>query len=175
MGTRRRRAEPAAALPVVTAEQVAADRAAGYLARAWTLPSPPVGALAPSFRAVVDPVTDPPLPSVPPVSTALVLEIAPGRTVPLRSPAVLGRRVAEAPNRVAVLLDDPNKSVSREHAAIRPTADGTVIVEDLRSANGTTVVHASGAQEDSVAGRQVVALPGDTIMLGDYSVRVLPA
>lgn len=165
---RRRRDEDTPGRPVVTSAEVARDREAGYLSRAWVLPTP-----TPTDRdpdVVVH--TDQPLPTIG-VVPRLVLEVAPGNVVPLDQPVVLGRRVSTEPGRRAVLLDDPGRSVSREHAAIRPTGDGTLVVEDLGSANGTVVVRASGAQEPSVSGAQVTARPGDTVMVGDYAVRIL--
>ncbi|MGN6409472.1 MAG: FHA domain-containing protein [Curtobacterium sp.] len=165
---RRRKDEGAPERPVVTHAEVERDRQAGHLSRAWVLPSAPVSDREPD--AVVH--TDQPLPTIG-VVPRLVLEVAPGSVVPLDQPVVLGRKVQTVPGRRAVLLDDPGRSVSREHAAIRPTGDGGLVVEDLGSANGTVVVRASGAQEPSVGGAQVVARPGDVVMVGDYAVRVL--
>ncbi len=154
--------------PVVTHAEVERDRQAGHLSRAWVLPRVPV----PDREPDVEVHTEPSLPTIG-VAPRVVLEVAPGNVVPLDQPVVLGRKVATAPGRRAVLLDDPGRSVSREHAAVRPTGDGGLVVEDLGSANGTVVVRASGAREPSVGGAQVVARPGDVLMVGDYAVRVL--
>jgi hypothetical protein len=165
---RRRKDEETPHRPVVTSAEVARDRESGALSRAWVLPS------APSSDATADTEVRPEhaLPTVG-VVPRLVLEVGPGEVVPLDQPVVLGRRVATVPGRRAVLLDDPGRSVSREHAALRPTGDGGLVVEDLGSANGTVVVRASGAQEASIGGAQVVVRPGDVVMVGDYAVRVL--
>lgn len=165
---RRRKDDEGPKRPAVTRADVERDRQAGYLSRAWVLPAAPVSDDEPD--AVVR--TEQPLPTIG-VVPRLVLEVAPGNVVPLDQPVVVGRRVPTAPGRRAVLLDDPGKSVSREHAAMRPTGDGGLVVEDLGSSNGTVVVRASGAQEPSVGGAQVIARPGDVVMVGDYAVRVL--
>ena len=171
---RRRRDVELPSRPVVTGAEVARDRESGILSRAWVLPS--VGATD-QQRPLATTTTTPPSASRSDawvgVVPRLVLEIAAGEVVPVDRPLVLGRRVATKPGRTAVLLDDPGRSVSREHAAIRPTGDGGLLVEDLGSANGTVVVRASGAQEQSIGGAQIIARPGDTVMVGDYAVRVL--
>jgi pSer/pThr/pTyr-binding forkhead associated (FHA) protein len=172
-----RRTTTVVELPVVTADQVAADRAAGVLSRSWTLPFG--GAVAPLRPTTEVGTTDPrpagPASALPESRRTVVLEVAPGHVVTVGDGAIIGRRVRDATSRTTIPIDDPSKSVSREHAAVRPTDDGGLLVEDLGSANGTTVVRASGGQDASVAGQQVVARPGDTIMVGDYAVRVLVA
>ncbi len=70
------------------------------------------------------------------MSEPLTLEIVEGpdagRRVVLEGPIVIGR----APDTGLVLKDG---EVSRHHARVSPAADGSAVVEDLRSANGTFV------------------------------------
>jgi pSer/pThr/pTyr-binding forkhead associated (FHA) protein len=58
-----------------------------------------------------------------------------GRRVSLSGPAVIGR----APDAGLVLDDD---QASRHHARVTPQPDGTAVVEDLGSTNGTFINHA---------------------------------
>jgi pSer/pThr/pTyr-binding forkhead associated (FHA) protein len=57
-----------------------------------------------------------------------------GKQVALAGPLVIGR----APD-VDLVLEDGQ--VSRQHARVSPTADGSALVEDLGSANGTFLNH----------------------------------
>jgi pSer/pThr/pTyr-binding forkhead associated (FHA) protein len=57
-----------------------------------------------------------------------------GRQIALDRPVVIGR----APD-VELVLDDDE--VSRHHARVSPASDGSAVVEDLGSANGTYVNH----------------------------------
>lgn len=57
-----------------------------------------------------------------------------GRQVPLDRPIVIGRDPA-----ADVVLGDGQ--VSRKHARVSPATDGSAVVEDLESANGTFVNH----------------------------------
>jgi hypothetical protein len=69
---------------------------------------------------------------------ALTLEIVEGpgagRQLPLERPIVIGRGAD-----VELTLEDGQ--VSRHHAKVSPAADGSAVVEDLGSANGTFVNH----------------------------------
>lgn len=69
---------------------------------------------------------------------SLILEIVEGpgsgRQLALNEPIVIGRA-----SDADLVLDDAE--VSRHHARVRPTADGSATVEDLGSSNGTFVNH----------------------------------
>ena len=75
-----------------------------------------------------------------------------GRSIALEQPIVIGR----APDTDLVLEDG---EVSRHHARVTPASDGSAVVEDLDSANGTFVndneVHGSARLD-----------PGDELLLG---------
>jgi pSer/pThr/pTyr-binding forkhead associated (FHA) protein len=93
---------------------------------------------------------------------ALTLEIVEGpgagRQLVLDGPVVLGRS-PEANLR----LDDGQ--ASRRHARVSPAADGSAIVEDLGSANGTFV-------NDNELHGQARLDPGDQLLIGVTIVQV---
>ncbi len=76
----------------------------------------------------------------------------PSFDLPTGNPVTLGR----AENSAVRIADD---TVSRHHARLEPGADGACVVEDLRSANGTTV------NGQPVEGR-VDLLDGDRLTFG---------
>jgi pSer/pThr/pTyr-binding forkhead associated (FHA) protein len=75
-----------------------------------------------------------------------------GRQLTLGGPIVIGR----APDVDLTLEDD---QVSRHHAKVSPTPDGSAVVEDLGSANGTFVNH------NELHGSAQLE-PGDELLLG---------
>lgn len=93
---------------------------------------------------------------------ALTLEIVEGPgaggQLVLDRPAVLGR----SPD-ANLQLDDGQ--VSRRHAEVTPVADGSALVEDLGSANGTFVNH------NELHGKTRID-PGDELLLGVTLIRV---
>jgi predicted component of type VI protein secretion system len=105
--------------------------------------------------ASADCAHQPPLVMLAPMS-ALTLEIiegpGAGRQVGLAVPCVIGRS-PEAELRI----DD--SQVSRRHASVSPAADGSAIVEDLGSANGTFINH------NQVQGPERLD-PGDELLIG---------
>ncbi len=69
-----------------------------------------------------------------------------------------------------VIVADP--AVSRLHVEIRPTADGTVLI-DRGSHNGTWVVHSSeGRTSKAEDGVEIPLKAGDQVRLGDTTIRV---
>jgi pSer/pThr/pTyr-binding forkhead associated (FHA) protein len=94
--------------------------------------------------------------------SALTLEIVEGpgagRQLVLDQPAVIGR----SPDANLRLEDG---QVSRRHALVSPAADGSAVVEDLGSANGTFVNH------DELHGRTRLD-PGDELLIGVTVIQV---
>lgn len=78
--------------------------------------------------------------------------------LPLKLPAVLGRG-----ENVTVLVKDKEKRISRNHCEIT-TVDGSLVVRDLNSKNGTFV---NGARVTESALR-----PGDSLSVGPLTFRV---
>ena len=101
-----------------------------------------------------------------------------GRRVPLTAAGlVVGRRrssvLPEAdPHSPAsptprLEIDDPQRSLSRDHARLDVGDDGVVLVVDLGSANGTTVHSLDGSVTELVPGRPLAVHAGDALHLGD--------
>lgn len=64
-------------------------------------------------------------------------------------------------------IDDPQRSLSRDHARLDVGDDGVVLVVDLGSANGTTVHRPDGSVTELVPGRPLAVHAGDALHLGD--------
>lgn len=64
-------------------------------------------------------------------------------------------------------IDDPQRSLSRDHARLDVGDDGVVLVVDLGSANGTTVHSPDGSVTELVPGRPLAVHAGDALHLGD--------
>lgn len=134
-------------------------------------PAPPV--LAPR-RAPAPP--PPPTPSAPPAPTRashpsprVAVLIAGDERVVITTTALLGRNPVPAAGTTVgtiVRVMDMSRSVSKTHAKL--TWDGEVLsVEDHGSTNGTTLRRADGTAVPCPPGTPVLALPGDTLQLGD--------
>lgn len=84
-----------------------------------------------------------------------------GVAVPVRGPVVIGR----SPGADIVVADD---FVSSTHARVTPSPDGTAVIEDLDSTNGTVV-------NGSRIVRPVALAAGDLIDLGAVRLKVVRA
>jgi hypothetical protein len=82
-----------------------------------------------------------------------------GVSVPVTGPVVIGR----SPGADIVVADD---FVSSTHARVTPSPDGTAVVEDLDSTNGTVV-------NGSRIARPVALAAGDLIDLGAVRLKVV--
>ena len=90
---------------------------------------------------------------------------------------VVGRRPSSAPPAadpnapaspaLRLEIDDPRRSLSRDHARLDVGDDGVVLVVDLGSANGTTVHRSDGSVTELVPGRPLAVHAGDALHLGD--------
>jgi len=97
-----------------------------------------------------------------------------GDTVAIGTGLVLGRWPYSHPDFDAklepVIVADP--AVSRLHVEIRPSSEGTVLI-DRGSHNGTWVVHSSeGRTSKAEDGVEIPLVTGDQIRLGDTTIRV---
>ncbi|MFL0357960.1 FHA domain-containing protein [Curtobacterium flaccumfaciens] len=124
--------------------------------------SPLVGA-APSLPAV---------PSVPAAPAARVPSVRVGdRTLRLDHPVVIGRRpslprVTRGPQPELVTVRSASGQVSSSH--VRVHAEGeAVVVQDLRSTNGTVVRPAGAPAYRMASGASIVALTGTVVEIGD--------
>ncbi|MBE6484416.1 MAG: FHA domain-containing protein [Actinomycetaceae bacterium] len=92
----------------------------------------------------------------------------------LNGTLVLGRNPAPDPAHQGadmLPITDPSRSVSKTHVALT-LRDGMVLVEDLRSTNGTVVVAAGGEPQQVTPGNPVWARDGDSVILGGRRLKV---
>lgn len=75
------------------------------------------------------------------------------------------------PNAQMVSLHDPGRSISKIHIALS-VQSGAVLVEDMHSTNGTTVMLPSGTTQAVLPGAPVLAPAGATVYFGDRSVKI---
>jgi len=68
-------------------------------------------------------------------------------------------------------IEDPTKSVSKNHAAFIDLG-GALFVEDLDSMNGVVVTLADGRESDLLDGQRIRLDHGSVVELGDLRVRV---
>lgn len=64
-----------------------------------------------------------------------------------------------------VVLDDPSRSIGRSHLLVQSAGDD-VIVQDLNTVNGTTIIGPDGVQNALRPGRPTSVRPGTRIVLG---------
>lgn len=105
------------------------------------------------------------------------LAFSTGQRVVVTGAAVVGRKPADtalATGARAVEVQDDTRSVSRVHLFIE-VVDGTVLVSDAGSANGSRIERGGQVTPLEAAGTRVPAQLNDTIWLGDLSFVILPA
>lgn len=128
-------------------------------ARSTAGPSVPVGA-----------VTG--LPSVPAAPAARVPSVRIGdRTFRLDHPVIIGRRpslprITSGPEPELVTVRSVNGQVSSSHVRIHAEGEA-VVVQDLRSTNGTVVRPAGAPVYRMASGASIVALTGTVVEVGD--------
>lgn len=70
-----------------------------------------------------------------------------------------------------IAINDPGRSISKRHIALT-VQNGGVLVEDMHSLNGTTVITPEGTTLAVLPGAPVVAPAGSTVYYGDRSVKI---
>ncbi|MBT1176550.1 FHA domain-containing protein [Bifidobacterium callimiconis] len=92
---------------------------------------------------------------------------ATGQTVILDRSALLGRKPTKAvPEGVSPQkLDDPTRTISRNHAAVSFDREGRLWIEDYGSLNGTFLI--VNGEETQVKGRPVKVTVPCTVRIGD--------
>ena len=68
-------------------------------------------------------------------------------------------------------LQSADMSVSKTHAQFGPAADGTIVVMDRGSTNGTVLVR-QGVSRQLAPGRPAALLPGDKVVYGDREMTI---
>jgi Protein of unknown function (DUF2510)/FHA domain len=109
-----------------------------------------------------------------PTARAVVLVFDDGQRTQMRGAIVVGRdpmHLPQTPGAELVSVADSTMSVSKTHFAIGPDAAG-VWVEDVGSANGTSVAAPSGEEFNLIPGARMAVPVGSTVQFGERSVRV---
>lgn len=99
----------------------------------------------------------------------LHLEFDDQKCIELDGTILLGRNPSHGEGDIGVrlvVLDDPERSVSKTHLLVQPGA-GCIWVTDRGSANGSSIVDAQGAVRALEPGKPEQALAGQTVYLGD--------
>ncbi|MCW4384911.1 FHA domain-containing protein [Salinibacterium sp. SYSU T00001] len=84
-----------------------------------------------------------------------------------RDPAAL----PEWPSAELLAVDDPQRSVSKTHAALVAEASGALLIHDLNSTNGVWLSYPNGDEVDVVPGTPHPVENGATIHLGEFEIR----
>ena len=99
------------------------------------------------------------------------IRVSTGQVVTLDRTVIIGRRPrstrasgADLPHLIAV--ESPQQDISRSHLEIRPEGD-TVVVVDLRTTNGSTLLRPGADPLRLHPGEQTLVLSGDVVDLGD--------
>lgn len=118
------------------------------------------------FRAVPPPdapVVDDDVPT-----DATVLRFDSGALHWFRGTCVVGRNPEAEPGVAIVAVPDLSRTLSKTHVAL-VQADGVVVLRDLGSTNGTSVIRADASFEDLVPGVDLVVPAGTTVRIGDHA------
>lgn len=123
---------------------------------------------APATRAA-------PTPPVPPRRRAAWrVEVDTGESVPVEGLVLLGRGPQPGPGEEGarlVPLASQDMSVSKTHAQIQPSEDGSLVVTDRGSTNGSVLIR-QGVPRHLSPGRPVTLVDGDVLRLGDRVLEV---
>ncbi len=174
--------------PVVAVADVAEEgpRHIVNLTAMRLVPAPPVEAVRTPERSeqsmrrqqlppeVVQPVA-PPAPSyAPPQARRWRVHFDDGESFVIAGLALVGRRPeARSGEQVAHLvpLSSADMSVSKTHAQFGPAADGTIVVMDRGSTNGTVLVR-QGMSRQLAPGKPAALVHGDKVVYGDREMTI---
>jgi uncharacterized RDD family membrane protein YckC len=148
------------------------------LAPVETPPAPPAPAPASELpRPEPSRLTLQPIPPPPPVdrpTARWTVSFDTGESLVVEGLALVGRRPEGRPGepvRHLVPLPSKDMSLSKTHAQLQVAPDGTLVVMDRGSTNGSTLVR-SGATRELPAGRSTSLLTGDVVRFGDRFMKV---
>lgn len=88
----------------------------------------------------------------------------------MTGPGVIGRNPDRSESLQVILIDDPGRSVSRNHLGYELDARSRLVVFDLESANGSEIIRVDDERVECVPGKRYSVEPGDTILLGNVTV-----
>lgn len=117
--------------------------------------------------AAVPPPTAPVADESAPVD-AVVLRFDSGALHWFRGTCVVGRNPEAEPGVATVAVPDLSRTLSKTHVALVQT-DGAVLLRDLGSTNGTSVVRPDASFEDLVPGVDLRVAAGSTVRIGDHA------
>ncbi|OIJ24830.1 RDD family protein [Nocardioides luteus] len=174
-------AAQAAAAQAVAEAQAAATQVGVPVARqAPPTPAPPAPPVPPAPPAV--PPTAQPAPPVPPVPAPQPAATArwrvtfdTGQSFVVEGLAIVGRGPEPRPGEEVshrVALSSSDMSLSKTHAQFQVAADGTLVVMDRGSTNGTTLIR-QGAARALGARRPAALIDGDKVKFGDRTMDVV--
>ena len=103
---------------------------------------------------------------------AVVLRFEQGAVHWFHGTCVVGRNPEAEPGVATVAVPDLSRTLSKTHVAL-VQAGGAVVLRDLGSTNGTTVVRPDGSFEVLVSGVDVVVDGGSTVRIGDHAFSVV--
>lgn len=141
---------------------------------------PEPAAFEPSPRpavASVDDAASAPAPTrrsarVPTMSVILIFDTGQREVVPVPSAVNLGRSPNETQSGdVVIVVDDPSRTVSKTHARLENTLEGTWVTE-LGSTNGSALLDEDGSVRVLTANRRTFVEDGVRVRLGDRVITV---
>lgn len=135
-------------------------------------PAPP--SQPPSHRLPAPPVRPHPAPGTPMAPPRWRVHFDNGESFVIAGLALVGRRPeARAGEQVAHLipLASADMSVSKTHAQFGPAPDGTIVVMDRGSTNGTVLVR-QGVSRQLAPGKPAALVDGDKVVYGDREMVV---
>lgn len=183
---------PATPIPAAPAQPATPAPAAQPAPAAHPLPSavppsavppaavPEPAAFEPSPRpavASVDDAASAPAPTrrsarVPTMSVILIFDTGQREVVPVPSAVNLGRSPNETQSGdVVIVVDDPSRTVSKTHARLENTLEGTWVTE-LGSTNGSALLDEDGSVRVLTANRRTFVEDGVRVRLGDRVITV---
>ena len=120
----------------------------------------------------------PPMPAAPPHQSPVTgtwrVTFDSGETLVVEGLGLVGRRPegrAGEPVRHVVPLASENMSISKTHAQFHLASDGTLVVMDRGSTNGSILVR-QGVSRELSAGKPATLLDGDRVLFGDRQMHV---
>jgi len=159
------------------------------LAPPVSVPAPRVPELAPPVPEPAPPVPElvegPPAPAPPPAAPSpavgprrsqAMVRFDDGSVVRVPALALIGRDPDPAADEsvdAVVRLDDPQRLMSKTHAALGQDATG-VWISDRGSRNGTQLLSPDGEVADVPVGQRVRLLPGWTAQVGGRTFEIVP-
>jgi pSer/pThr/pTyr-binding forkhead associated (FHA) protein len=103
---------------------------------------------------------------------AIGLEFDTNRRIRVTGDIVVGR-APDASLGAPVVIDDPDRSVSKNHFRVGVDKKDRMWVEDLGSTNGTVLIGADGSEVELAVGQRHGVVAGCEIRFGDRRARVM--